>query len=100
VHHVAFRAGTRAEQDALRTQVLAAGLDATPVLDRRYFQSVYFREPGGVLFESATDEPGFTVDEPPEDLGTRLQLPPWLEGERAIVERRLGPVHLPGRSGS
>lgn len=98
VHHVAFRAGDSASQEATRAEALSAGLDATPVLDRMYFTSVYFREPGGVLFESATDSPGFTVDETLEDLGSSLKLPPWLDLERMTIEQRLKPVHPPHRT--
>ena len=76
-------------------KVLAANsLDVTPVLDRTYFRSIYFREPGGVLFEIATDPPGFTFDEPIETLGEALKLPPWLEPKRARVERALPPITL------
>jgi glyoxalase family protein len=96
VHHVAFRARDEAEQLAWREAVLASGFDVTPVLDRKYFRSIYFREPGGVLFEIATDPPGFAVDEAPETLGTALKLPPWLEPRRAEIERRLPPVRLQG----
>src|SRR5690606_25370972 len=79
VHHIAWRARTGEEQREWRSVLAAAGLDVTPVLDRNYFTSVYYREPGGVLFEIATDPPGFTADESPEELGTHLKLPPWLE---------------------
>jgi glyoxalase family protein len=94
VHHIAFRARDEAQQLAWREAVTALGLDVTPVLDREYFRSIYFREPGGVLFEIATDPPGFAVDEAPEALGTGLKLPPWLEPRRAEIERRLPPVRL------
>lgn len=96
VHHVAFRARDAAEQLTWRKAVAALGLNVTPVLDRQYFRSIYFREPGGVLFEIATDPPGFAVDEAPEALGTALKLPPWLEPQRAEIERRLPPVRLRG----
>jgi glyoxalase family protein len=98
VHHVAFRVPDLASEEAARG-VLAreAGLDVTPVLDRQYFRSVYFREPGGVLFEIATDPPGFATDEPPERLGESLKLPAWLEGRREAIERRLPELHLPAR---
>lgn len=96
VHHVAFRARDDAEQLAWREAILALGFDVTPVLDRQYFHSIYFREPGGVLFEIATDPPGFAIDEAPEALGTALKLPPWLESERVDIERRLPPVHWRG----
>jgi glyoxalase family protein len=71
----------------------------TPVLDRQYFRSIYFREPGGVLFEIATDPPGFAIDEEPEHLGKELKLPPWLEKRRAQLEEVLPPLRLP-RSGA
>jgi glyoxalase family protein len=82
IHHVAFRARDDATQLVLREQLAAQGLNVTPVIDRQYFHSIYFREPGGVLFEIATDPPGFTVDEPLDELGAHLKLPPWLEGAR------------------
>jgi len=72
-----------------------AGLNATPVIDRTYFHSVYFREPGGVLFEIATNPPGFAMDEKVKELGTHLMLPSWLESVRKDLERVLPPVHLP-----
>jgi glyoxalase family protein len=62
--------------------------------DRQYFRSIYFREPGGVLFEIATDAPGFATDEAPAELGTRLMLPPWLEPRRVEIERRLPPINV------
>jgi glyoxalase family protein len=96
VHHVAFRAHDEAEQLTWREAVLSLGFDVTPVLDRQYFRSIYFREPGGVLFEIATDSPGFATDETPETLGTALKLPPWLEPQRAAIERRLPPLRLGG----
>lgn len=80
---------------ALRGELIGRGLNVSPVMDRQYFRSIYFREPGGVLFEIATDPPGFTADEPAEALGTRLKLPPWLEAQRAQVEARLPPLRLP-----
>ncbi|HXE56756.1 MAG TPA: ring-cleaving dioxygenase [Gemmatimonadales bacterium] len=95
VHHVAWRLPDDAAQREMRDRVVDAGRAPTDVIDRFYFRSVYFREPGGVLFELATDPPGFTVDEPPESLGTRLVLPPWLEPERATIERHLPPLRLP-----
>jgi glyoxalase family protein len=95
VHHVAFRARDEAEQRAWREAVEALGLNVTPVLDRQYFRSVYFREPGGVLFEIATDAPGFAVDEAADALGTGLKLPDWLEPRRQGIERRLPPIRLP-----
>jgi glyoxalase family protein len=95
VHHVAFRAADDAEQGKWRDRLARAGLNVTPVLDRQYFRSIYFREPGGVLFEIATDPPGFTVNEPVESLGARLMLPPWLEPRREVLERSLPPLAPP-----
>lgn len=92
VHHVAFRGD---DPDAWRERVVDTGLDATPVIDRRYFRSVYFREPGGVLFEIATDGPGFTVDEPAASLGSALRVPGWLAGDRHVIEAGLPPLRLP-----
>ena len=94
VHHVAFRAQDETEQLTWREAILSLGFDVTPVLDRQYFRSIYFREPGGVLFEIATDPPGFATDEAPEALGTALKLPSWLEPQRAAIERRLPPLRL------
>lgn len=98
VHHVAFRARDDAEQAAWQDALRTAGLHATEMKDRQYFRSIYFREPGGVLFEIATDGPGFTTDETVAGLGTALQLPPWLEARRADIERRLPPLTLPASS--
>ena len=92
VHHVAFRARSDAEQQAWRTELLGAGLAVSPVRDRNYFRSIYFREPGGVLFEIATDLPGFAIDEPPAELGGALMLPPWLEPRRTELEAVLPPL--------
>jgi glyoxalase family protein len=95
VHHVAFRAATDQEQLERRARLEEAGIGATPVVDRQYFHSVYFREPGGVLFEIATDAPGFTLDEPAAELGTHLKLPPMYERMRERIEQTLPPVRLP-----
>jgi len=95
VHHVAWRTSSDEQQKMLRAKIVKAGLNATPVIDRIYFHSVYFREPGGVLFEIATNPPGFAVDEKVEELGTHLMLPPWLESVRKDLERVLPQVHLP-----
>ena len=95
VHHIAFRVADDAAQLAMRARVGEAGLQATPVIDRSYFHSVYFREPGGVLYELATDLPGFAIDEPLERLGERLMLPAQLEPRRAQIEAVLPPIHLP-----
>jgi predicted esterase/catechol 2,3-dioxygenase-like lactoylglutathione lyase family enzyme len=94
VHHVAWRVADDREQQAVREQIMKAGGDPTPVTDRTYFRSVYFREPGGVLFEIATNEPGFAVDEPPDQLGARLKLPPQYEAMRPEIEAVLPPIHL------
>jgi glyoxalase family protein len=91
VHHVAFRAGDDAEQAEVRHRLWQAGIATTPVQDRQYFRSIYFREPGGVLFEVATDGPGFTTDEAAADLGRRLTLPSWLEPDRPRIESALPP---------
>ncbi len=92
VHHIAWRARDEAQQLTLRAAVSANGVPATPVIDRIYFRSVYFHEPGGILFELATDPPGFTRDEPEETLGTTLKLPPWLEALRPRLEKALPTV--------
>ena len=87
VHHIAFRAASDADQAAMVKRLHATlGLHATPQKDRNYFRSVYFREPGGVLFEIATDEPGFAIDEPVATLGERLMLPAQYEAQRARIE--------------
>jgi glyoxalase family protein len=96
VHHIAWRTPSREQQEQWRGVLAKAGYDVTPVLDRNYFESIYFREPGGVLFEIATDPPGFTADESPEELGTHLKLPPWLEPRRDRIEAWLPEVRLPG----
>ncbi|MFC6837349.1 ring-cleaving dioxygenase [Halomarina ordinaria] len=92
VHHVAFRTDDDASQEAWRDRLVDAGMSVTPVKDRQYFRSIYFREPGGVLFEIATDGPGFTRDESVEALGSDLQLPPWLEEDRETIESQLPPL--------
>jgi glyoxalase family protein len=89
VHHVAFRTPTEAAQEGIRRRLVEADVATTPVRDRQYFRSIYFREPSGVLFEVATDAPGFTVDEPSDRLGGRLTLPAWLEPDRARIEAGL-----------
>jgi glyoxalase family protein len=95
VHHVAFRIAGDDEQLRWRDEALSRGLQVTDVRDRNYFHPVYFREPGGVLFEVATDPPGFAVDEEPEELGSTLKLPEWLEPRRQELERSLPPLTLP-----
>jgi glyoxalase family protein len=94
VHHVAWRTPTDKQQTKLRQEILKHGFNATPIIDRIYFHSVYFREPGGVLFEIATNPPGFTIDEKLEELGNHLMLPPWLEPDRKSLEKILPKVDL------
>ena len=91
-HHIAWRAADAAEQNAWLQRLTELGLRPTPVQDRKYFESIYFRMPDGVLIEIATDGPGFLVDEPADTLGRGLSLPPWLEPERATLERELTPI--------
>jgi glyoxalase family protein len=95
IHHVAFRTPDDAGQQAWRDQIARNGPSVTPVIDREYYHSVYLREPGGVLFEIATDGPGFAVDEPAGALGTRLMLPPWIEPQRPYLEETLPSLRLP-----
>jgi glyoxalase family protein len=92
VHHIAFRCADEKEQLRWRKQLDELGLHVTPVIDRFYFHSIYFREPGGILFEIATEGPGFTVDEPVEHLGENLKLPPQYEEHRAEIDRVLPPI--------
>jgi glyoxalase family protein len=92
VHHVAFRSPDPESEIAARQELLARGLHVSPVIDRAYFKSIYYREPAGVLFEIATDGPGFAIDEPLESLGTILGLPPHLEPHRAEIEAALPPL--------
>jgi len=91
-HHIAWRAADDAEQERWLEQLQGLGLRPTPVQDRKYFRSVYFRMPDGLLIEIATDGPGFLVDEPRESLGQGLALPAWLEDERPTLERELAPL--------
>ena len=92
VHHVAMAIGDEGTQLELREALLARDVQVTPVMDRQYFKSIYFREPGGVLFEVATTQPGFAVDEPLAELGRGLKLPPWEEVRRADIEAGLAVV--------
>ena len=100
IHHVAFRAKTDAEQLEERERLVEQGYNVTPQIDRDYFRSIYFREPGGVLFEIATDAPGFAIDESPAALGKGLMLPEWLESRRFEIEALLPniqqPMEIPG----
>ena len=96
VHHVAWRVADSEEQMALREMLLRGGLRPTPQIDRFWFKSVYYKEPGGVLFELATDGPGFDRDEDMEHLGEQLILPPWLETQREQIETMLPSLAMPG----
>jgi glyoxalase family protein len=95
---VAFRAASDQTQLEKRAEIEAQGREITPVIDRQYFHSVYFTEPGGVLFEIATDTPGFLIDESQAELGTHLKLPPMYQPSREEIERVLPPVRLPQAS--
>jgi len=94
VHHIAFATPTRETQDQARQRLVQRQMNPTPVLDRNYFTSIYFREPGGVLFEIATAGPGFQVDELQQQLGQALKLPPQFEEDRAAIEKALPPITL------
>jgi len=91
-HHVAFRAADDTEQEAWRDHLLGMGIEVSPVMERSYFRSIYFRAPDGLLLEIATDGPGFSLDEEEETLGSELKLPPWLEEQRGEIEGRLLPL--------
>jgi len=95
VHHVAWRTASNEEQARWRSALTKLEYDVTPIIDRQYFHSIYFREPGGVLFEIATDPPGFATDETVERLGTSLKLPPWLEKARPELRKLLPRIELP-----
>jgi catechol 2,3-dioxygenase-like lactoylglutathione lyase family enzyme len=95
VHHVAWRVSDDREEQETRARIVASGLEPTPVIDRFYFHSVYFSEPGRVLFELATDGPGFTIDEPADRLGERLMLPPQYEAQRSRIEPLLPELFAP-----
>lgn len=95
VHHVAWRAPDEATQQRWRDELVDSGAQVTSILDRQYFRSIYFREPGGALLEIATDEPGFTTDEPLLELGRALKLPPWLEPDREQIAAALPSLGLP-----
>jgi glyoxalase family protein len=95
VHHIAFRVPDQETQAAWRNELVSKGHRVTEILDRSYFTSIYFREPGGVLFEVATDTPGFDVDEPLLELGKSLKLPPWLEPSREAIEAKVAPLVVP-----
>ncbi len=95
IHHVAWRTPTDDDQRAWWERIRVLGVPVSDIIDRFWFHSIYFREPGGVLFEIATDGPGFAVDEAVDELGSRLVLPPWLEPHRAQIEGALIPITLP-----
>jgi len=95
VHHVAWHTAGAARQVAWGDALVKAGRDVTPVIDRWYFKSIYYREPGGVLYEIATDVPGFTVDESPQRLGSTLSLPPWFQVRRDRLDAVLPPIVVP-----
>jgi catechol 2,3-dioxygenase-like lactoylglutathione lyase family enzyme len=95
VHHIAWRTPDDAQQLAWRKQLVGEGFNVSPVMDRTYFHSIYYREPGGILFEIATDPPGFALDEDPDHLGERLMLPAQFESHRKTLERALPPLTLP-----
>ena len=95
VHHIAWRTPDAAQQKNWRDDLVAERFNVSPIMDRVYFRSIYFREPGGILFEIATDGPGFAADEPADHLGERLALPQWLESRRAAIEQALPPLVLP-----
>jgi glyoxalase family protein len=95
VHHIAWRTPTDESQLDMRKIIINTGLDATPVIDRTYFHSVYFREPGGILFEIATDPPVFMIDQKEEELGQKLLLPEWLEPDRKYLEKVLPKISTP-----
>ena len=94
VHHVAFSAPNLATMEVWQQELREQGVSVTEIMDRQYFKSIYFREPGGVLFEIATDEPGFATDEPLLELGRRLKLPPWLEPSREQIQNSLPQISV------
>ena len=95
IHHIAFRTADDAQQIAWLGELSKLRHGVSPVMDRKYFHSIYYREPGNILFEIATDPPGFAVDEPADKLGSHLVLPAWLEPERARLQAVLPPLTLP-----
>ncbi|MCZ8523267.1 MULTISPECIES: ring-cleaving dioxygenase [Paenibacillus] len=100
VHHIAWRAADFEQHEAWRTEVQHYGYQPTPVVDRQYFNALYFREAGGILFEIATDPPGFAKDEAPEALGEKVMLPEWFEPHRAQIEANLLPIEVRVLEGS
>ncbi|MBE1443736.1 ring-cleaving dioxygenase [Paenibacillus sp. OAS669] len=94
VHHIAWRAKDHEEHELWRSKVEHSGFRPTPIIDRQYFNAIYFREEGGILFEIATDPPGFARDETPEELGEKLMLPAWYEANRPQIEANLDPIEV------
>jgi catechol 2,3-dioxygenase-like lactoylglutathione lyase family enzyme len=94
VHHIAWRTPDQTTQSQWHHTLASLGYDVTPIIDRLYFHSIYFREPGGILFEIATDPPGFTIDESVAELGSSLKLPPWLEVRRTRIEAKLPAIQV------
>ncbi|MGG1599398.1 ring-cleaving dioxygenase [Paenibacillus naphthalenovorans] len=94
VHHIAWRAKDDEDHQLWRTRLLQNGFQPTPVVDRQYFNAIYFREEGGILFEIATDPPGFALDEPVDALGEKLMLPEWYEPHRVAIEQGLPPIQI------
>jgi glyoxalase family protein len=98
VHHIAFRVPDDEQHIAWREKLVGLGYEVSPVMDRTYFHSIYFREPGGVLFELATDPPGFTLDESVDELGANLRLPSWMEQARPKIEKNLRKITVPTKT--
>lgn len=94
VHHIAWRAKDDADHERWRTKIVESGLQPTPIIDRQYFNAIYFREEGGILFEIATDPPGFARDEPEDTMGEKLMLPEWFEANRTQIENGLPPLQV------
>ncbi|HEY2726681.1 MAG TPA: VOC family protein [Parafilimonas sp.] len=94
VHHIAFATANTQTQEEVRAKIAKRMLNPTPILDRQYFTSIYFREPGGVLFEVATEDPGFMIDEDKAHLGENLKLPSWYEENRSLIEKAVTPVNF------
>lgn len=95
IHHVALRIADAVELREWHDLFRERGVDVSRIRDRHYYRAIYVREPGGILFELSTEEPGVTVDEDVEDLGTSLVLPPWAEADREMIESQLPPVAVP-----
>jgi glyoxalase family protein len=99
VHHIAWRTADDRQQSDWQKRLIELNYDVSPIMDRQYFHSIYYREPGGVLFEIATDPPGFAIDESIESLGTQLKLPPTYESRRKLIERALPNIAVPAHAG-